>query len=420
VTPLVPHSSSHAPLRRVGLLQGFFFIANGAGLPFFSLYLKYALVAPSGTPAHYLIGTVLFMQAALGIVSTPFAGFISDRFKIENRLLTVFSLAVAVSGGMLALPGSPVGTAWLLEVRFLLILAAFIINGLFVKPILPLIDTETLRVLHTQQGSGIGYGKIRLFGSLGWAVSACLFGWILNRSGQLHLAILGYGAGYVVLALIAAGGFRERIQKVSIPWEHLKRDRMFRRFLIFVFFQSLGLLSSFTFTGYFMDDINAGYLVIGLSIGLAALPEIPIMFQSQKLIERLGNRWMIVAGVGFSVVKLVLFTLIASSGKILWLIPVQLLHGMGYSLMWTGEINLIDRQSHRDMRAIYQSLFHLFHYMAGAAGSLFASFVIRKLGSTWLMGLDGVILSISILYFIAAVRGHGPLLKGVRSREFVG
>jgi hypothetical protein len=60
------------------------------------------------------------------------------------------------------------------------------------------------------------------------------------------------------------------------------------------------------------------------------------------------------------------------------------------------------------MRAIYQSIFHLFHYMAGAAGSLFASFIIRKLGSTWLMGLDGGILLLSAIYFLAAVKGYGP------------
>jgi predicted MFS family arabinose efflux permease len=91
-----------------------------------------------------------------------------------------------------------------------------------------------------------------------------------------------------------------------------------------------------------------------------------------------------------------------------WFVPVQLLHGIGYSLLWTGQIDLIDRQSHRDMRAMYQSIFHLFHYLAAAAGSLFASFVIKKLGSTWLMGLDGVILALAAVYFILAVRGHGP------------
>ena len=403
--------TAYTPLRRAGFLQAFFFIATGAGLPFFSLYFKHTLVTPSGQPALYLIGLVFFMHASLGIVSTPFAGFISDRLKIENRLLTLFSIVVTLSAVAVSLPGSWLGAEWSLQLRFLLLLVGFMINGLFVKPILPLIDTQTLHALHERHGTGIQYGRIRMFGSLGWAISAYLFGLILNRSGQLYLAVVGYGVGFVVLALIAAGGFRERIEPVPIPWKYLKDDRMFRRFLVFVFFQSLGLLSSFTFTSFFMDDVRASYLVIGASIGLSALPEIPIMFLSKRLIERLGNRWMIVSGVMLAVLKLAFFILIARSGRTLWFIPVQMLHGVGYSMMWTGEINLIDRQSHKDMLAIYQSLFHLFHYLASAAGSLFASFILRKLGSTWLMGLDGIILTLSAVYFLAAVGGHGSFLE---------
>ena len=82
---------------------------------------------------------------------------------------------------------------------------------------------------------------------------------------------------------------------------------------------------------------------------------------------------------------------------------------MGYALQLTGEINLIDRRAHEDMRALYQSLFHVFIYLASGMGSLFASFVLRKLGSSWLMGIDGVILLLSTIYFLAVVRGHGPL-----------
>ncbi len=183
---------------------------------------------------------------------------------------------------------------------------------------------------------------------------------------------------------------------------------MFQRFLIFVFFNAIGLLSSFIFTSFFMDDWGAGYLVIGISIGLAAIPEIPIMFFSKRIIESLGNRWMIVTGVLIEVVKLAIFVYIAHSGKTWWFIPVQMLHGVGYSLQLTGEIDLIDRQAHEHMRAIYQSLFHVFMYMAAAVGSLFASFVLKKLGSSWLMGIDGAILLRSAIYFIVLVGGHGP------------
>jgi hypothetical protein len=48
-------------------------------------------------------------------------------------------------------------------------------------------------------------------------------------------------------------------------------------------------------------------------------------------------------------------------------------------------------------------------YMAAAVGNLFASFVLKKIGSTWLMGIDAALLLLSAVYFIFLVGGHGPL-----------
>ena len=400
------HRKRHIPLLRAASLQLFFFVATGAGLPFFSLYFKRVLVTDQNVPAYYLIGTLYFIQYILGIFSTPLAGLICDRFKIENRLLMLISMVVALSAGILAIPGFGFNETWPLQLRFLIILGGFILNGLFVKPVLPLIDTETLNVLHSRFRNGLWYGRVRMFGSLGWVIGASLLGFILSRSDRLNYSVIGYGVGFFILALIASTGFRERITPVSIPWEHLKRDRMFRRFLVFVFFNGIGLLSSFTFTSFFMDDWGAGYLLIGVSIGLAALPELPIMFFSRRILESIGNRWMISIGVLVEVVKLVVFVYIARSGTIWLFIPVQMLHGVGFSLLYTGEIDLIDRRSHRDMRAMYQSLFHVCMYLAAAVGNLFASFVLKKAGSTWLMGIDAALLLLSAVYFIWFVGGH--------------
>ena len=103
--PAPTSSYERIPLLRAGFLQCFFFIATGAGLPFFSLYFKRVLTTDQNVPAYYLIGTVFFIQSTLGILSTPLAGFICDKFRIENRLLMLLSLVVALSAGILAVPG---------------------------------------------------------------------------------------------------------------------------------------------------------------------------------------------------------------------------------------------------------------------------------------------------------------------------
>lgn len=397
---------------RVCLLQWFYFMAFGAAVPFFSVYYKKVLLMPDGSPAFHLIGTVFFLQAILGVASTPVAGYLADKFKIENRILTLCASSVLLGALLIALPGFSVYSQWSLSRKALFILPGVILNGLFIRPILPLIDTESLNYLHLRFGNPTGYGKIRLFGTLGWIVSACLFGWLLSASRQLSLAILGYGGLFGVLAILALSGVRTKIHAVRIPWDHLKNDGMFKRFLLFALLISVALSSSFMFTGYFMDDARMGYLLIGLSLGLGAILEIPVMFFNRQLLERIGNRWMIAGGLLISTTKLTLFAALSGRHAISTIFIAQVaLGGVGFALMISGVVNLIDRRAHEDLRATYQNLFHLISTLGYALGGLFASLIIQRLGSRWLMGIDSVILLAAVIYFLVLVRGHGPLLR---------
>jgi len=371
-------------------------MAFGAAIPFFSVYYKKVLLMPDGSPAFHLIGTVFFLQAILGVASTPVAGYLADKFKIENRILTLCASSVLLGALLIALPGFNAFSQWSLSRKALFILPGAILNGLFIRPILPLIDTESLNYLHLRFGNPTGYGKIRMFGTLGWIISACLFGWILSVTRQPSVAILGYGGLFGVLAILAASGVRAKIHAVRI---------------LFALLISVALSSSFMFTGYFMDDARMGYLLIGLSLGLGAILELPVMFYNRQLLERIGNRWMIAGGLLISTAKLTLFAALAGRHAISIIFIAQImLGGVGFALMISGVVNLIDRRAHEDLRATYQNLFHLTSTLGYALGGLFASSIIQRLGSRWLMGIDGVMLLGAVIYFLIRVRGHGPLL----------
>ena len=189
----------------------------------------------------------MFLNSIAGTVSTPLVGFVADRFRIENRRVT--SLASMVALGMIGVLLAGVFPDWSLSQRLVLILVGFTICGLFIRPIVPLIDTEALAYVHDRHGDSQRYGRIRLFGTLGWIVGAAVVGWVVSRTNHLSVAIGGYAAGFVILALVAATGFRGEIKTVKIPWSHLRDDILFRRYLVFVFLVFLGMTSAFMFTG---------------------------------------------------------------------------------------------------------------------------------------------------------------------------
>jgi MFS transporter, PPP family, 3-phenylpropionic acid transporter len=406
------HSTKiHPEIVRVGSMQLLFFAAYGTMIPFFSIYYRIILRTPEGGPDYGAIGVVLFLQSISGIVSPPLAGFLADKFKIQNRLVTVCAAMVAAAGLLIGIPGMRLfGIPLSLPIPVILLLTGTgaVVNGLFVRPIIPLIDTETLKTLHRLEGNTDGYGRIRLFGSLGFVVTCTTFGWVLERVGILTVNILGYSGMFLLLAVVASFGFKAEIRPVSIPWKLLKDDHRYRKFLLFILVLAIGMSGSFMFTGVFMEDSGLGFFAMGISFSLAALVEIPVLFNARRLLMRLGNRGLIRIGVSLMILKLVAFVVLAESGPLAFILAQGLFQGFGFSMMFLGFINFMDRQAHEDLKATYQNLYHLTFALGGSVGNLAASYVIGISSSRLMMALAAIVMTVSLFYFLVQVYGHPP------------
>jgi MFS transporter, PPP family, 3-phenylpropionic acid transporter len=410
-------SQRFAPVRIV-LLQTLQYAAMGLAGPFTVIYYKHVLAEPGGPPAVGLIGLLIFVNMIVGVVSLPVAGFLVDRFKIENRLLTVLSALVAIGMIPVAVAGAPAAANWPLATRWLALVIGVGISGLFIRPMFPIIDTETLSYLHVKYGSGDRYGRYRMWGTVGWVVTATGMGVILTGRDNLAGAFVAGAAGYLVLAAVAATGFRAQIQQVTLPWEHLKHDRVFARYLVFAFVFYLASSSSFSFTGYLLDDLHMGAAGIGIAFGIGAVWEIPIMRGSDRILARIGCKRMILLGAGVTALKLVLFVVVGSRSRPVLMAVVHQLTGVGYPLVWLGAIGLMDLRAHPDLRATYQSLNQLVATIAMALAGPFGSLVVASVGSRWLMGVDAFLLVAGIVYLAAAVPEPRPqLLRAVAARE---
>jgi PPP family 3-phenylpropionic acid transporter len=385
-------------------MQGGFYAAFGCGVPFFSIYYKHILVSADGSPAVGLIGVLFFVNAVAGIVSMPLLGYLADRFKIRNRLVSVLAAIVALFMVPVAVAGTPWAMGWSLEARALATFLGFGIAGLAVRPIMPLMDSETLAFLRASEGGTTRYGRIRAWGTVGFIITATGVGVLLNATGALYLGITAYSLGFVGLVFIASGGFRAILPPVRIPLEHLFHDRTFRRYLVFVFFTYLAFTNAFTFTGYFLDDAEVNLALIGLSFALGAVAEVPIMQGSHRLIGRLRNTGVIMAGALTTAFKLILFVIGDAAGALWLLVGSQVLNGVGFGMMFVGFVSFVDQQAHPDLAATYQNLHHVAGTAGFATGMLVAPLVIEAFGSRTLMGVDAALLLVCVAYFVTVVR----------------
>ena len=389
---------------RARALQFIFFASYGTTVPFLGLYYYRVLVDSSGAPNYGAIGTVLSLSLLVGILSPLVAGYLADRFRIHNRLITILSVLVVVSAIALYLPGTKGMDDTDLVFRFLLIFIGAMANGLFVRPIIPLVDTETLIALRARDGVIDRYGEIRVFGSIGWVITASISGFVIMAAGSMSVMLLLYAGGFALMAILGWSGFRSEIQPVRIPWRHFREDTVYQRFLIFSFILSLGMTGGYVYTGVYMADLDLSIVVIGLSYAFAALPEIPVLFRGRSILARFGSRGMIIAGTLLQSVKFALLFAIAGTRMPVLFVAVMLLQGAGYSLQFAGFVDFMDRRAHEHLRATYQSLYHIVFALGGAAGNFAASVVSRVSSSRVLMAASAASIAVSLLYFILFVR----------------
>ena len=148
------------PRRRLAGFYFFYFAYLGAFAPFFSIYLKTVGLSPVE------IGTVMALPAVARMTAPHLWGWLADASGGLVRIVRFTTF-----GGLLCWTGMFAGTSfiWISLVAFSL--------SFFLSAAIPLIDSTTLVRLGERTGD---YGRIRLWGSIGYMVAVVLVGYLLD------------------------------------------------------------------------------------------------------------------------------------------------------------------------------------------------------------------------------------------------
>jgi len=386
------------------------FIGIGSGMPFTSAFLKHVLVNQDGSPNDNLIMLIYIFLPYVGLIANPAAAIMSDTFRLGKHIIT-FNCVV---GGILALfmaqTAEPWSMLWGVQIKFLLLFPLMIVSAFFLHPLHTLLDAETMRFLNTHSKRE-KYGSIRLLGTIGWSVSCIAVGWLVTITQREAIIFYGTAVGYFALAFATMKGLNVKpvSEAIKIPWKHLKQDRMFQWFLVFIFLNGIVSMACFNYMAYFFDDIMKSYFRMGLIFGTWTIFEIPIMMYSHKLIGRLGNRWFIVIGLSLNALRLFFFSQFTLQTPFFWKFLVALIQGPAFAFTFNGIIDFVDRQAHKDMRATYLSLMNVARFtVAGSLAGFLGMVAIKQWGTSVLMQIGGYCFAGLILFFLVFVKGHGP------------
>ncbi|MHB1356474.1 MAG: MFS transporter [Anaerolineae bacterium] len=362
----------------------FYFAALAALQPYLALY--YRSLGLSGSA----IGILSAIPSLVALVSSPLWAALADRHGSHKLVLVCAAAGALVLGYAISLVQ---GLAALM-----LLVACY---AAFRAPIVALADSSVLVLLGSHKEL---YGRQRLWGAIGWGLAAPLVGELTQRWG-LHWAFYTYiplGIGFLVSAWVLPNN-RPPIR--AAVW-HGIRD-LFRRpawvvFLISMFLAGFGSSANSNYLFLHLQDIGGTRSLMGIALAVSSISEIFIFSVAGRLLRIWGARRMLMLALAASSLRLFLYSMLRSP---LWVLPIQLFHGLAFSLLWTAGVAYADSLAPTGLGATAQAVFGAVEAgLAVVLGSLIGGIIYDTAGSAAIFRWSSLAVSAGLVFLISTGR----------------
>ena len=352
------------PYWRLSGFYFFYFATIGVLIPYWGLYLR-----DIGFSARE-IGQLMALLLATKIVAPNIWGWIADH---TSRYMRVVRLAAALSA--LIYLGVYLGTGfWWLA----LVMIGF---SFFWNASLPQLEATTLNFLGPD---GHHYGRIRMWGSIGFIVLVVVLGPVVDRHGSasiLPVLALLLLAVWLMTLLIPEGPPRPHLPATG-PLTGLLRRPEVLAFLACCFLMQASHAPFYTFFSIYLDEYQYSKTVIGALWAFGVVCEIGVFLVMHRVFVRWPLHSLLAAVLLVTVLRFLLVALFPQFLTVL--IFSQALHAVTFGAYHATAIQFIHhffqgRHQHRG-QALYSSLSF---GVGGALGSLGSGYVWTWLGSLW-------------------------------------
>ncbi|MDG0808183.1 MFS transporter [Cohnella rhizosphaerae] len=318
------------------LFYFFIYMGNAVYGTFIPLYFRDA-----GFDASQ-IGILLGIGPLVAIFAQPVWGTLSDRAKTKNHILL---LLIAGSGGAMLLYPLSDGFGYLL--------AMISIFTFFQASIFALSDAITLEELDRQRWAG-GFSRIRLAGTIGFALMSIAFGLIAEKRVDLMFAVYAMVMAVsfaFVLRFPSVAGHQKQGRRIRIWVLFRNRKLVFYLAVNFVLHITLGYY--YTFFPLYFQELGGSNAWLGWSMVISSLSEVPFLLLAGKIFQRVRIHYILFGAGIAAALRWYLFSAIHDP---YWTIPVQVLHGLIFIVLSVTMATVINREVPDELKASGQTL----------------------------------------------------------------
>jgi nucleoside transporter len=336
------------PSSRLSIMMFLEYVIWGSWLPLLALYLGDVLKF-SGAE----IGWIFATPAIACIVALFVGGQVADRLMSPEKLLAVLHAAGGVAMFALAMQRS----FWPFLTIMLVYQLAFI-------PTLSL--TNAIAFHHVQEARD--FGKIRLWGTIGWIAASWPFVFLLagKTGAELHAALTSIFTVAGVASFLLAG-FALTLPATppargevgaNAPLQAIKFLAVPAFLILFIvtFLDALVHQAYFQLTSPFLERAGLAPNLIMAAMSIGQIAEIATMAVLGVVLARLGWRATMTIGIAAHALRFFIYAI----GDPLWLmVAINIVHGMCYAFFFAAVYIFVDEHFPKDSRASAQGLFNL-------------------------------------------------------------
>lgn len=386
-------SAAPSGLRAFGAVWFVYFAAIGLFNPYAPLWFKELGFST------LLIGTVASLQSWTRVVAPYGWGWWADHGGGRVRLIRLAAaMALLAAAGYLAARGE-----WSVAACTA---ALFLANG----AIVPLSEAALAARLSAGGDGGFDarrYGRVRVWGSVGFIVAVVVGGALLQRVGIGLFPVLVCALYALLLAVafrLPRGGTDAAPAGAPPPVLPVLRQPAVAWFFASVALTVLGHTALYAFFSLLLDARGYGKSAVGALWAVSVLAEIVFFwFQGQALGRFDACRWLQWAGLA-SALRFALTA--AAGGSTALLVGAQMLHALSFAAHHAASIVLVSRHFPGALRTRGQALYSVLGYgIPGVLGGVAGGWVAEH------HGLDTV-------FWLAAIAGLAGAAAAVKAAKY--
>ncbi|MBO1001168.1 MFS transporter [Pseudogracilibacillus auburnensis] len=349
-------------LTSLKLLIFHFHATNTIIISFLPLYLKFKGL--TGTE----IGWVLAIGPFASIISQPFWGYLSDKYKTVKRMLILSTIGMLI-----------ISVIFFQMDSLLTILILGALFFFFSSPVGALSDSLAQR---QAQQLKISFGSIRMWGSVGFAFSSLVVGEILTKFG-IQVIVWPYVIIGTILLIIAFTISDVKSEEESTPVNladisMLLKNKPFIFFLLFMMFITITHRANDSFIGIYITEVGGSEGLVGIAWFVGVISEAAVFAFAGLWFRKYSPITFVIIA---SILYCIRWFIYGMAPSPYFIISFQVLHGVTFGIFYIAAFDYVTKL----IPNLLQSTGHLIFYsvmfgVSGIIGSMAGGKMIEAFG----------------------------------------